>query len=692
MHEDLMADRPLHRVLGYLLRVSGGPASDAPSDGDLLTRFLNTRDQAAFEALLCRHAGLVWAVCRRGLTDRADVEDAFQATFLVLLRKARTLDGSRSLAGWLYAVAQRVVRKAREQSARRAQKENEAAMRNLPVSTPPPESLALELDAELARIPEKYRAPLVLCYLEGKTNEQAAQELGWPLGSISKRLARGRDLLRHRLVRRGVVLTPSALAAALAEASSPAPPAALTASLTSIATGIVTGAPAAPVPAAALTLAEGVLRAMLLSRIKTFIAIAILSLAVLGTGVKVYLLEAQAEGPRPRLAPLPAIAIPASDPLFEARNERMPLELDSDSIFDRPLKPMVTVGYFDDVAWLGLQKDKPDRRPPALPAAVTSRPRVLSSGAMDLEFAREGRNVHVHLVGPRRNSGEWWVPVALTRQDSTFTLLVESWNDNRPRFRNVPAYDHHLLALGTLPAGDYDLKIVWRSLFDDHEKGQYYRYTQQREGTLRFRVAKADAKLQGKLPSMEAGELKEVDLPKALKELGRQGAVLNEQHWVPDNLKGDDRPKAFDLRIGTFDYNAWAKGRELKETTMPRLEAPRSDAQVYALPVGPELKEYQQMTLRGIAWEGKKAILQVDVWLDNEKRTEGAKGEGRRLAPKYLLLGLRPPSHNPFQPPASAAPGEYEVEVEWSVLRAETRKGPYKLEESKRSQAKFKVE
>src|SRR5437762_1015847 len=115
-----MAHRPFNRVLGYLRRVSTGSTPDAPSDGDLLDRFVSSRDQAAFEALLCRHAGLVWAVCRRGLADNADAEDAFQATFLVLLRKTGALDGSRSLAGWLYAVAHRVVRRAREQAVRRA--------------------------------------------------------------------------------------------------------------------------------------------------------------------------------------------------------------------------------------------------------------------------------------------------------------------------------------------------------------------------------------------------------------------------------------------------------------------------------------------------------------------------------------------------------------------------------------------
>src|SRR5262249_44467001 len=151
-----------------------------------------------------------------------DADDAFQATFLVLIRKAGALNMRGSLAGWLYGVAFRTALKARGEAARRRLHERQAAE---PPRTDAAESasagpeLRQVLDQELKRLPEKYRAPLVLCYLEGKTNEEAAHVLGWPAGSMSRRLAKGRELLRRRLVRRGVGLTGGAIAAAMAESA-----------------------------------------------------------------------------------------------------------------------------------------------------------------------------------------------------------------------------------------------------------------------------------------------------------------------------------------------------------------------------------------------------------------------------------------------------------------------------------------
>jgi RNA polymerase sigma factor (sigma-70 family) len=496
-----MSRRPFNRVLGYLRRVS---APDAPGDGDLLDRFISQQDQAAFEALLCRHGGLVWAVCRRGLFDDADAEDAFQATFLVLLRKARTLDGSGSLAGWLYAVAQRVVRKAREQAARRAYKEREgAAMRPSEAALPPePTSLGTELDTELARLPERYRAPLVLCYLEGKTNEQAARELGWPIGSISKRLARGRELLRSRLVRRGSAVTSAALTAALAEAASPGPASALTASTTRVVGAYLAGGPAAgTLPPAALNLAEGVLRSMMLSQFKMMTTVAI-ALVALATGAGFYLHQAQAaRTARPLLAPLPAI-----EPRGEAAKvEKLPLRFECDSLFPRPDRPLITIGHFDNAAFLARGADKP-----------MSRVRLVGIGAMDLLEARAGAMAHLHLVGPMHNSGEVFGPIVLSRRGDTFTLVVESWTDNGGRRRNIRTHDSYLIELGDLKAGDYKVEVVWHGFFCDKANSEnVYRETQKWTGTLAFHVAgKDDAPAKGKRPTLEQNQLKTVEVSK----------------------------------------------------------------------------------------------------------------------------------------------------------------------------------
>jgi RNA polymerase sigma-70 factor (ECF subfamily) len=181
------------------------PGVEDPTDGQLLERFVSRRDEAAFAALVRRHGPAVRGVCRRVLGDAHHAEDASQAVFLVLTRKAASLGRRKSLAGWLRAVAYRTALKARGNVARRWACERRVVP--LPTVAPPDEVIRREvrttLDEELSRLPECYRAPLVLCYLEGRTNEDAARELGWPAGSISYRLARGRAILRARLAHRG---------------------------------------------------------------------------------------------------------------------------------------------------------------------------------------------------------------------------------------------------------------------------------------------------------------------------------------------------------------------------------------------------------------------------------------------------------------------------------------------------------
>jgi RNA polymerase sigma-70 factor (ECF subfamily) len=209
-----MSQGQLGKVMRQVQRLLEGPAHT--SDRQLLDRFTRHGDQDAFACLVDRHGGMVLAVCRRVLADAHEAEDAFQATFLLLARKAAGIRWSDNIAAWLHTVAHRVACKARGQTARRNTQLREfaemAAAAALPEASVFPENDHLELlQAELARLPEKYRAPLVLCYLEGKTNSEAAQALNCPLGSISKRLANGRNLLRQRLGRQGVALAPSAL-------------------------------------------------------------------------------------------------------------------------------------------------------------------------------------------------------------------------------------------------------------------------------------------------------------------------------------------------------------------------------------------------------------------------------------------------------------------------------------------------
>jgi RNA polymerase sigma factor (sigma-70 family) len=183
---------------------AAGPLPDELPDGQLLERFIRRQDEAAFAALVRRHGPMVLAVCQRVLRHAQDAEDAFQATFLVLVHKAASLKNQSLLANWLYGVAYRTAQHARARAALRCRHEREAKPMAAAAPDPEPEwhELRERLDEELQHLPEKYRAPLVLCYLEGRTNEEAARLLGWPAGSMSARLARGRELLRERLGRR----------------------------------------------------------------------------------------------------------------------------------------------------------------------------------------------------------------------------------------------------------------------------------------------------------------------------------------------------------------------------------------------------------------------------------------------------------------------------------------------------------
>ncbi len=185
---------------------SAGTTRDL-TDGQLLERFATDRGEAAeqaFSALVERHGPMVQRVCRGVLIDPHDTQDAFQATFLVLVKRARTLWVRDSLGPWLHQVAFRTASCARLAAARRRRHERCAAQAAKDVHSEVGDELGRVLHEEIERLPERFRAPLVLCDLEGRTHEQAARHLGWPIGTVKSRQSRGRERLRQRLIRRGL--------------------------------------------------------------------------------------------------------------------------------------------------------------------------------------------------------------------------------------------------------------------------------------------------------------------------------------------------------------------------------------------------------------------------------------------------------------------------------------------------------
>jgi RNA polymerase sigma factor (sigma-70 family) len=257
------------------------------TDAQLLAGFRDGGEQAAFAALVRRHGPMVLGVCRRLLGHAQDAEDAFQATFLILARKAASVARGEALAGWLYRVAYRTALEARAALARRRARERQVD------KMPEPEAAPAEaqdwrplLDRELDALPKKYRVAVVLCDLEGKTRREAARVLGLPENTFSSHLSRARRLLAKRLTRRGLSLSGGALAVALSEgAASAAVPAPLMSATVRAAVPIAAGQAAVATPAALLM--NEVLKAMLMTKLK-FALTAVMMAAVLGAGGLLY--------------------------------------------------------------------------------------------------------------------------------------------------------------------------------------------------------------------------------------------------------------------------------------------------------------------------------------------------------------------------------------------------------------------
>jgi RNA polymerase sigma factor (sigma-70 family) len=298
-----MSATSLNGVLGHLRRLALRSYAEA-SDGQLLERYAGRQEQAALAALVERHGPMVLGLCRRLVRDEHDAEDAFQATFLILLRKAASIRRPELLGNWLYGVAYRVALRLRAQTLRRRQQER--ALDSIEPAAPQAESLrddlAPLLDQEICRLSEKHRRVFVLCCLDGKTCAEAARLLHCPEGTIKSRLARARDQLQARLARRGVSPSPAMLAAPVSTA--------LVDATVNFATGAASGS------AAITALAEGAMHAMTLSRMK-LVALFLLVAGIFATGAGLFLHHALAQRTEPGgdVAESPP---PAKDQLVEA--------------------------------------------------------------------------------------------------------------------------------------------------------------------------------------------------------------------------------------------------------------------------------------------------------------------------------------------------------------------------------------
>jgi RNA polymerase sigma factor (sigma-70 family) len=287
---EIMPDGQLRDIVHFLRRVVAPGGLGGVSDAELLERFARGRDEAAFELLVWRHGKMVLGVCRRLLRQEQDAEDAFQAAFLALARRAGALGRRASVGGWLYRVAFRIALRARAAASRRSQREQLQPARRDGAADPAEEAARHELrqviDEEVNRLPEKYRVPFVLCHFGGRSNAEVARELGCPVGTLESWLVRARQRLRGGLTRRGVALPAGLFAAGLEALLAPAEvSAALVGPAARAALLVTTGqATVGLISAQATAWAEGALRTMCVSKLK-IAAVVVLTAGLAGTGV-----------------------------------------------------------------------------------------------------------------------------------------------------------------------------------------------------------------------------------------------------------------------------------------------------------------------------------------------------------------------------------------------------------------------
>ena len=293
-----MAASPINEAVQRLRRSVLLRDGAVLTDGQLLGRFVERRDEAAFAALVRRHGPMVWGVCRRLLNDQ-DAEDALQATFFVLVREAASVVPRERVANWLYGVARQAALQARRAAARRGARERQVTQMPEPAVADQDlwRDLRPLLDQELGRLPDAYREVVVLSDLEGKTRKEVARQLGLPEGTVGSRLARARAMLARRLTQRGVTLSAVALAAVLAQQAPAGVPNSVVDSTIKAASRLAAGQTAGMISAEVAALAEGVVKAMLLNKLKVVSTVLLVAAALSGAMGLVYQTQA-AERPK----------------------------------------------------------------------------------------------------------------------------------------------------------------------------------------------------------------------------------------------------------------------------------------------------------------------------------------------------------------------------------------------------------
>ncbi len=406
-----MATASLRTFLKQLTQGMAAETLNEQTDRQLVERFLARREEAAFEAIVRRHGAMVYRVCWRVLGQHQETEDAFQATFLLLAQKLRTVRNHDSLASWLHGVAHRVALQAKGRTARRRRHEQRATMapveRSADLSA---EELLAVLDAELGKLPDKWRLPLILCYLEGRTQEESASQLGWSKSTLRRRLEEARDALGCRLKERGLVWSAVLSAGLLSDCvASAALPAGLVGSAARAATLVTAGRAAASVvsPKVAL-LTEGMVKAMFFRKLKMA---AILFLAIAGSGMGlVFVLRglprADAGGPVEQAAPQEQPKLGADAGARPGADMSMPIRSLSGHT-DR----LTSVAFSPDGRWIAT---------------------AAWDGTARLWDAQTGKEMRCLIVPPTKNSKPGHLTQVLFSPDNEFVVIAQRSMPDEP--------------------------------------------------------------------------------------------------------------------------------------------------------------------------------------------------------------------------------------------------------------------
>ena len=660
------------------------------SDQELVEKALAGSNEVAFQAIIQRHGPMVYRVCWRILDHSQDTEDAFQATFLILARKLQNLRKYASLASWLHGIAHRVALKAKAQSPTWRQCDEQT---DIPDGRANDEveraDLSAALDAELHQLPEKWRLPLVLYYLEGQSQNEAATHLGCSERTFRRRLQAARDALGRRLKRRNIVW-PSMASAAFESACMTSPTASpkVVASTATAATNIVGGKTLVSVASSKVTtLAEGVMKTMSTNKFKMLAILMVASTVMCAVAMFVI---SKAGGQQDFTAKQTSSHSSLRDhhklekeQLHEGANIFIENRTSATPIGARTTKtPPAAFELVPKPTPTGPQRNFDGMKEMRLNIVHAKTEKVIRDPGKQFKIfgvalteanirAKHGKGkpptggieTVVDLVGPTLSTwGNQWVPNRLLSDGKQIVLIVDWWREiGYDGSSRTMSRQHYTISLGKLAVGDYEFSV--RTNQHWWKPPRYHTLLTDKQLQTKFKVTPIGVKFKRLAlpPKAQNGQQTETLFKLFAASKVKRQRVLNLQYFlsrelppvqrlnVPDNY---NEKATMGLHVGACNLHRLWKEPPTKLADVPiPLQQPKRNDRIYAVLLGPVLNSGESLNLREMEWVGQKAVLRVDVWRHGENRMKNDRHIPLLVA--QLLVDR---------------PGDYEVEIEWSLL------------------------